>query len=162
MTVNGLKQYKNNVNMVDDEDKGLLLLKVFQEIISKLDIIATSIESKDFQKKCDEILKVKQVLEIMHDSVDTSYGEISKNLQSLYLYIIKRLNETNIKNDINAVFQCKTLIKTIYEGFEEAYRKEKTNKGKKNNIDEYTIEPNTINSTLSEYKIAGVAKRGYI
>lgn len=162
MTLNGLEQYRNNANIVDDDDKGLLLLKVFQGIMTKLDTIGTYIESKNYEKKYEEITKVKQIIEIMHDSVDISYGEISKNLQALYLYIIKRLNEVNIKNDICILSECKTLIKTIYEGFEEAYKKEKTTGSRKSHKNEYNIEINSLNTEKSDYKYTVGTRRGYL
>lgn len=127
MTLHGLASYRNTAVSIDENDKGSLLIKVFQRILEKLEIIGIHIESRNFEKRYEEISKIRQVLEILYDSVDVQYGEISQNLQGLYLYIIKRLDEANLKNDKNAVDECKSLIKTIYVGFEEAYEKEKEN-----------------------------------
>ncbi|HOV89816.1 MAG TPA: flagellar export chaperone FliS [Syntrophorhabdaceae bacterium] len=127
MSINGIASYKNTATSVDEYDKGLLLIKVFQKILEKFEIAKIHIESKNFEKRYEELSKVRQVIELLHDSVDVQYGEISHNLQNLYIYIIKRLNEANINNDKKAIEECKSLIQTIYEGFEEAYRKEKAN-----------------------------------
>lgn len=162
MTVNGLEQYKTTATVVDEEDKGLLLIKAFQGIMTKFDMIGTYIESKNFEKKYDEISKVKQIIEIIHDSVDLKYGEISKNLQSLYLYVIKRLNEANIKNDLHILSECKSLIKTIYEGFEEAYKKERTLESKKSNKNGYNLEISSLNPEKSGYQVAGGVRRDYL
>ncbi|HOP85425.1 MAG TPA: flagellar export chaperone FliS [Syntrophorhabdaceae bacterium] len=155
MTLNGIKSYKNTANITSEEDKGQLLLKVFQRILEKLDLAGSYIESKNFEKRYEELSQIRQVLEILYDCVDTQYGEISQNLKNLYLYIIKRLDEANVKNDINAVMECKSLIKTIYEGFDEAYKKE-ISAGKKNpissdilSVDLKNKEMPNLNSTVS-------------
>jgi len=82
MTLNGIASYRNTAASVDESDKGAMLIKVFQMMLERLEIINIHIESKNFEKKCDEISKIKQVMELLHDSVDTRYGEISKNLQN--------------------------------------------------------------------------------
>jgi len=137
MTLNGIASYRNTAASVDESDKGAMLIKVFQMMLERLEIINIHIESKNFEKKCDEISKIKQVMELLHDSVDTRYGEISKNLQNLYLYIIKRLNEANIKNEKAIIDECKSLIKTLHEGFEEAYKKERENNSGKDSSSAY-------------------------
>jgi len=137
MTLNGIKSYKNTLASVDESDKGALLIKVFQMMLEKLDIVNIYIESKNFEKRYAELSKIRQVIEILYDSVDVQYGEISKNLQNLYLYIIKRLDEANIKNDKNVVEECKSLIKTLHEGFEEAYKKERENNSGKDSSSAY-------------------------
>ena len=137
MTLNGIKSYKNTLASVDESDKGALLIKVFQMMLEKLDIVNIYIESKNFEKRYAELSKIRQVIEILYDSVDVQYGEISKNLQNLYLYIIKRLDEANIKNDKDAVEECRSLIKTLYEGFEEAHKKERGNNSCKDSSSAY-------------------------
>jgi len=137
MTLNGIKSYKNTLASVDESDKGALLIKVFQMMLEKLDIVNIYIESKNFEKRYAELSKIRQVIEILYDSVDVQYGEISKNLQNLYLYIIKRLDEANIKNDKDAVEECRSLIKTLYEGFEEAHKTERGNNSCKDSSSAY-------------------------
>jgi len=126
MILNGIANYKNMVVATNTEDKGALLLKVFQLTQEKICTIISCVDSRDYEKKYKELSKVKQVIEILHDSVDTQYGDIATNLKSLYLYILKRLNEANINNSKYIFEECKSLLRILYEGFEEVYKKEKT------------------------------------
>ena len=162
MTLNGIASYRNTAASVDESDKGAMLIKVFQMMLERLEIINIHIESKNFEKKCDEISKIKQVMELLHDSVDTRYGEISKNLQNLYLYIIKRLNEANIKNEKAIIDECKSLIKTLHEGFEEAYKKERENNAGRDlrTHDTFITQKNEIN--LKEPSVKTYARGGYL
>ena len=51
MTLNGIKSYKNTLASVDESDKGALLVKAFQMMLEKLDIVNIYIESKNFEKR---------------------------------------------------------------------------------------------------------------
>ena len=162
MTVNGINSYKNTANTISEEDKGQLLLKVFERMLEKLDLAVEYIENKNFEKKYEELSQIRQVLDVLYDCVDTQYGEISINLQSLYLYIIKRLDEANIKNDINIIKECKSLIKTIYEGFDEAYKKE-TNARKKTTVSSEILSVDINNKEMPSLNssVSFTTARGY-
>jgi len=126
MTFNGgLTNYRQVEEYVDDSDKPLILLKTLKRIVEKLDHINSLILSKNYEKKYLELSKIKQTMEILSDSIDMRYGEISQNLLSLYVYMMRRLDEANNKNNTEIINECKSLIVTLYEGFEAAYEKEK-------------------------------------
>jgi len=162
MTLNGINSYKNIANTISEEDKGQLLLKVFERMLEKLDLAVEYIENKNFEKKYEELSQIRQVLDVLYDCVDTQYGEISINLQSLYLYIIKRLDEANIKSDINALKECKSLIKTIYEGFDETYKRE-ISTGKKTTISSEVLSVDINNKEMPNLnsKVSTATARGY-
>jgi len=162
MTVNGINSYKNTANTISEEDKGQLLLKVFERMLEKLDLTVEYIENKNFEKKYEELSQIRQVLDVLYDCVDPQYGKISESLQSLYLYIIKRLDEANIKNDINIIKECKSLIKTIYEGFDEAYKKE-TNAGKKTTVSSEILSVDINNKEMPSLNssVSFTTARGY-
>jgi len=125
MTINGLTNYKQAEQFVDASDKPLVLIKTLKRITERLTLINSYIDAKNYEKKYLELSKVRQVIEILCSSVDVNYGEISKNLISLYVYIIKLLDMANIGNDKKAINECIALIATLYEGFVAAYEKEK-------------------------------------
>jgi len=162
MTVNGINSYKNTANTISEEDKGQLLLKVFERMLEKLDLAVEYIKNKNFKKKYEELSQIRQVLDVLYDCVDPQYGKIPENLQSLYLYIIKRLDEANIKNDINIIKECKSLIKTIYEGFDEAYKKE-TNARKKTTVSSEILSVDINNKEMPSLNssVSSTTARGY-
>ncbi len=110
---------------VDADDKPKLLLKVFEMIQVKLDVVKGAINEKNFEKKYEELTKLVHAMEIIEASVDMSHGEIAANLVSLYQYIGKRLREVHRKPDTDIVDECKSLINTLHEGFSEACRQDR-------------------------------------
>lgn len=116
--------YKTVNNTVDGENKPRLLLKAFQNILDRIGITKTAIRQNDFEKKFKELSKIKVILEVLDSSLDMSYGEIPKNLSSIYRYIIKRLDEVHRDCSLDTLDECKNLISTISEGFTYAFETE--------------------------------------
>lgn len=125
MKPNAVAQYQKVQGYVDESDKGLLLLKVLNRIVEKLDHAAAFMDKGDYEGRQQEISQVRQTIEVLIEAVDMSYGEISQNLVSLYVYIQKRLTDADVKNDKDLLAECRHLITTIHEGFHEAYQREK-------------------------------------
>ena len=121
-------KYSKADNLVDSEDKPKLLLKVYEAIMDRLDIVRIMVEKKDFEKKYVELSKVTNVLEILDASLDMSMGEIPKHLSDIYRYIVKRLNEAHRSCDVKILDECRHLIENIHEGFLKAYEKESENR----------------------------------
>lgn len=121
------KKYSTANDLVDYTDKPKLLLKVYEAILDKIDIVMSTIDKGNFEKKYIELSKVTNVLEILDASLDMSMGEISKNLSGIYRYLIKRLNEVHRNCDTKILEECKQLIGVIYDGFLKAYDKESEN-----------------------------------
>ena len=65
------------------------------------------------------------VLEILDQSLDMSFGELPRNLSSLYRYLIKRLTEVHATLDVNTLEECKGIIGNIANGFAQAYEQVK-------------------------------------
>lgn len=120
-------KYSKANDLVDYEDKPKLLLKVYEAMLDKIDIVRTTIEKKDYERKYLELSKVSNVLEILDASLDMSMGEIPKNLSGIYRYLLKRLNEVHRSCDDKILEECRHLIGSIYDGFLKAYEKESVN-----------------------------------
>jgi flagellin-specific chaperone FliS len=60
-------------------------------------------------------------LEILDQSLDMSFGELPRNLSSLYRYLIRRLTEVHATLDVNTLEECKGIIGKIADGFAQAY-----------------------------------------
>lgn len=59
--------------------------------------------------------------ESLDQSLDRSFGEIPRNLSSLYRYLIRRLTEVHATLDIKTLDECKEIIGRIGDGFFQAY-----------------------------------------
>jgi len=133
----------STVSMSTDEDKPRLLLKTLRLILDKLEIVRTAIEQHNYYKKNQELSKIATAVELLDASLDMSYGELPKNLSKIYKYLLVNLKKNHMNFDVKAVDECRTIITKIYEGFANAYEKERkkqserTNKQPKKGMDTY-------------------------
>ena len=84
-----------------------------------------AIEDQNYLVKDRELSKITTAIGILDSSLDYSYGEIPKNLSSLYVYLIRRLRSIQFSLDVKDIDECKSLLTKIHEGFEGAYEKER-------------------------------------
>jgi|YelNatPaOPRAMG01_1025707.scaffolds.fasta_scaffold00352_2 flagellar protein FliS len=139
LSLNGFLAYKNAEVCIDTEDKPRLLIKVYEELLKKLDIAAKAAEEKDFKKKVEELSKAISVLEILDSSLDMSYGEIPRNLSILYTYILKNLRFAQRSPKKDKIEECKGLLSSILEGFRKAYEGKKEGENRAPDHVEYRI-----------------------
>ncbi len=116
--------------MVDDQDKGKVLLKVFEALPAKIELVKTLITEKKFERKFEELSRIVNILEVLDASLDMSFGEIAVNLSRLYAYLIKRLREVHSTLDLQTLNECKKIIATLAEGFGKAYELERKAKAR--------------------------------
>jgi flagellar protein FliS len=120
--MNPYSAYAAATMMTDEHDKGKILLTVLESLTRKIEEVKMLIAQKKYEKKCEELTKIVQALQILDASLDMSLGEIPKNLSLLYGYLMRRLQEVHATLDISALDECKSILATISEGFAEAYR----------------------------------------
>jgi len=123
--VNPYNAYARAHELVDLDDKGKILIKVFNALPEKIDRVKALIAEKKYEKKYHELTKITMVIEILDQSLDMSYGEIPRNLSSLYCYLIRRLNEVHATLDPKTLDECKEIICKIGAGFAQAYEQVK-------------------------------------
>jgi flagellar biosynthetic protein FliS len=126
---NPLQAYALAERSVDSDDKGRLLVKVFQLILEKLDTIKVAVENGDYEKKFKELSKITTSLEILIGSLDMSYGEIPSRLRDIYYYLIKRLHEVHTSMNVKTLEECKEIISRVSDGFVHAHKAERTKGG---------------------------------
>lgn len=127
--MNPYSAYSAADSNVDGDNKPKLLLKVYQSMLDKMDIVKNAIQKKNFEKKYQGLTKLTMVLEILDSSLDMSQGEVSKNLSDLYQYVVKRLLSVHISQDLAVLDECRSIISRLNEGFIAAYEKETKGKG---------------------------------
>ncbi len=113
----------------EPETKEELLIKTYEEILSLLNVARMAIEEKDIKAKAEALSKVTNALAILQASLDLENGgEIAENLSKIYDFCILELVKANANNDKERVVNVIEILEPIYEGFKEAYRKEKGEK----------------------------------
>ncbi len=128
--MNPYRAYSAADSNVNGDSKPKLLLKVYQSMLDKIDIVKSAIERRDFESKYDGLTKLTTVLEILDSSLDmTQGGDVSKNLSDLYQYLVRRLVSVHISQDVKILDECRSIIVLLNEGFVAAYEKEAKEKG---------------------------------
>ena len=120
--MNPYSAYAAATMMTDEHDKGKILLTVLESLTRKIEEVKMLISQKKYEKKYEELTRIVQALQILEASLDMSLGEIPKNLSLLYGYLMRRLQEVHASLDISTLEECKSILATISEGFQEAYR----------------------------------------
>ena len=123
--MNPYNAYARAHELVDESDKRKILIKVLRALPEKIEGVKLLIAEKKYEKKYYELTKITMVLEILDQSLDRSFGEIPRNLSSLYRYLIRRLTEVHATLDIKTLDECKEIIGRIGEGFIQAYEQVK-------------------------------------
>jgi len=122
------RAYSTIDNSVDGDNKPKLLLKAYQLMLDKIDVVKAAIQKRDIEKKYEELTKLTMAIEVLDSSLDVSQGEIAGNLSSLYAYLVRRLTGIHASNDLAVLEECRNIVKQINEGFVGAYDRERKEK----------------------------------
>ncbi len=114
--------YSSYVKQMDNiSSKEELVVKVFEEILSNLNIAMYAIEEGDIKTKAETITKVTDAIALLQASLDMENGgEIAQNLYKLYDFCIEELLKANVSNDKEHIKNTIEVIQPIYEGFKGA------------------------------------------
>lgn len=115
--MNPYNAYTRAGELVDENDKKRVLVKVLRALPEKIEGVKLFIDQKNYEKKYRELSRITMILEILDQSLDTSLGEIPQNLSLLYRYLIKRLTEVHATLDVKTLDECKEIIGNIADGF---------------------------------------------
>ncbi|EKE80847.1 flagellar export chaperone FliS [Idiomarina xiamenensis] len=73
-----------------------------------------AIQRKDLEKKSVHLSKASAIIESLRSSLNMEVGgEVSENLDNLYLYMYDRLTEASLKNDVEIIDEVAKLLKQI-------------------------------------------------
>jgi flagellar secretion chaperone FliS len=117
--------YATAHSSVDEDNKPKLLLKIYEAMLEKIDTVKIAIRMGKFEKKYVDLKNLVAAIEVLDSSLDMSYGEVPRNLSSLYSYLVRRLVSVHATNDIEVLDECRSILSKINEGFVGAYNKER-------------------------------------
>ncbi|WOG29100.1 flagellar export chaperone FliS [Endozoicomonas sp. 8E] len=119
MKKKGLGAYKQQEKAgVEASDSVQLVGVLFTKLMDNLAKASHHIERKDFSNKSDRLSLSIEILLVLEQSLDFQKGgDLASNLQSLYLYCIRRLTEANASNDLAAISEVVGLLKEIQEAW---------------------------------------------
>ena len=123
--LNPYQQYaQNQVTTATPEELPLLLYKVAVKFIL---LGLQALEQQNLEEANHNIVKAQNIYCELRRTLDDQY-EISRNLASLYNYVIDLLIQGNIKKDKNLLEEALAMTKDFVETWEEAiiiYRRNK-------------------------------------
>lgn len=119
MKKKGLGAYQQQEKAgVEASDSVQLVGVLFTKLMDNLAKASHYIERKDLTNKSDRLSLSIEILLVLEQSLDFERGgDLAGNLQSLYLYCIRRLTEANVKNDLTAISEVMGLLKEIQEAW---------------------------------------------
>ena len=118
MNQKAFKNYQSTQVTTAKPEKILLLLyegcfKFIRLAKSKLDEGKTSEKGKNISKA---ISVVSELVNTLDHKVG---GQLSQDLESLYLFVIDKLIEANMKNDKGSLEAAERILTTLYEGWQD-------------------------------------------
>jgi flagellar protein FliS len=116
----------NGAGRVDIGDKGAILLMLYNTAIELLEEAKTALERGDLGAKGVHISQAHAILSELLASLDFEIGgELAKNLESLYLFMLDQLMAAHIKNDPKALDTVLSILRPLYVSWEGAIAAER-------------------------------------
>lgn len=116
MALKGINAYKkgNLKQDITNADPHKITLMLMQGALDRMAYGKGCIERKDFEGKAEHLSKVSAILINLRDTLDMDVeGEVSNNLFALYDYMIQRITDANIQNDLNIMDEVINLLLPI-------------------------------------------------
>jgi len=104
---------------VKTADKGRLVLILYEEAIRYLKEAATALREGDAERKGERLVYGMEVISELLSSLDSSQGEIAKNLRSLYTFMLQRLLLADAEGDAEKIEEVTGLLEDLRDGWRE-------------------------------------------
>jgi flagellar protein FliS len=130
MALKGINAYKkgNLKQDVSTADPHRLTLMLMQGALERMAYAKGCIERKDLAGKSDHLSRVNAILLHLRDTLDLDVGgEVAENLYALYQYMMQRLVDANVQNNLQIMDEVITLllpIKTAWASIPEDAKQE--------------------------------------
>lgn len=116
-----INQYQrvNTQSNIDDASPHQLIAMLINGALTRLSTAKGCMERKDFAGKGIQLGKSMDIITGLQGSLDLEAGgDISANLDALYDYMIRKLSEASIKNDMAIVDEVISLLMEIKMGWD--------------------------------------------
>ncbi len=125
----GLGAYKKT--SVKTASKEQILLMLYQAAIKNCKLAMSAIEKKEIANKGIYIGKLQDIIIELANSLDHEIGgDVAKELEALYDYILHSTTQANIKIDNGPLEGVLKVLNTLYDGWREAVKNVKVQNAK--------------------------------
>lgn len=112
----GLNKYKQT--SVTTASRGQVLLMLYEGCIKFCKLAVDATKRKDLAQKGHYILKIQDIINELSITLDHNVGgELSRELERLYNFMIDQITEANLKNDHKPLETVQKLLETLHEGW---------------------------------------------
>jgi len=116
-----INQYQrvNTQSCIENASSHQLIAMLINGALSRLSTAKGCMERKDFAEKGVELGKSINIITGLQGSLDMDAGgDISANLDSLYDYMVRRLSEASLNNDMKVVDEVIGLLREVKAGWD--------------------------------------------
>ena len=121
MHQSGAQQYKQ-VNVTSealDADPHRLIQLLMEAALTRMAQAKGAMERNDMEAKASLLGRVTDILQTLQLNLDhNSGGEVAKNLEKLYDYMLRRLMEATSQNNLAMVDEVMALLLTVKSGWD--------------------------------------------
>ncbi|MFH1351130.1 MAG: flagellar export chaperone FliS [Pseudomonadota bacterium] len=122
---NGARDYQKTDVMTSDPKR--LVLMCYEGAIDNLKIAKQKIAKKEYEGKSKAIVKAQDIISELLCSLNFEKGgEIARNLESLYNYMLRRIIHADVNRDMATIDEIVGILDELRDAWEQAfYKKDK-------------------------------------
>ncbi|MBV9897076.1 MAG: flagellar export chaperone FliS [Chloroflexi bacterium] len=106
---------------------GELVLMLYRGALRFVGAAIEAIEARNISEAHNKLLKTQDIISYLIETLDVERGgEVAKNLESLYGYMLRRLIEANVKKDGVPAREVQGLLRELLPAWEAAVRQMST------------------------------------
>lgn len=117
--MSGAEQYQKNAHNVASNEQ--LVLLIFEKAITLMWEARAKLSDGKKVETVDTLHMVRRLFMELQASLDEEGGDVSGNLNQLYIYILREISTAGFKGDIQALENAIAVSEQLYEGFFEAF-----------------------------------------
>lgn len=120
---NGYTQYNNSKILTASPAE--LTLMLYDGAIKFCNIAILGVEQSDIQKTHSNIVRVERIIEEFRSTLDRKYS-VSEDFDRVYIYLLQRLYEANIKKDKEILEEVLTHLRSMRDTWVEVMKVNRT------------------------------------
>ena len=117
---NPYEEYQRNKILTASPAEVTLML--YEGAIKFCNIAIMAIEQNDMEKAHINIMKTQRIIEEFRNTLDRKY-EVAEDFDRIYVYVLQRLFEANIKKDKEILEEVNTHLRSLRDTWKEVMKR---------------------------------------
>ena len=111
MLNNPYEQYRSI--QVNTAGQGSLVIMLYEGALKNLNLARTSIDRQDIAAAHEYLTKAQQIIRELNRTLNMEAGDIAQKLRSLYLFMLDRLMQANMKKDPAMIDEVAAILREL-------------------------------------------------